>query len=234
MPAADTPVPDSLRRTIRSFVRRAGRVTAAQQRALDALWPRYGIEPQGLLDWADCFARRAPVILEIGFGNGEATASMAAQDPGRDYLAVDVHRPGVGALLIRAEGLGLSNLRIACMDAKELLQYHIKDASLQALYLFFPDPWPKKRHHKRRLLQAEFVELVTAKLEVGGRLHMATDWQDYAETSLAILEQASGLINVAAKGQYSARPSYRPETKFERRGQRLGHGVWDLIYERCT
>lgn len=220
-------------RRIRSFVRREGRLTAGQQRAMDVLYPRFGIEPgDRLLDLDTIFGRSAPRVLEIGFGNGESLANIAQQHPENDYLGIEVHRPGVGHLLMRIEELGLSNLRVMCSDAVEVLQQQIPDNSLMGLYLFFPDPWHKKRHHKRRQVQPEWAQLVRRKLSIGGHLHMATDWQEYAEYMLVVLSAAEGFSNTSATGDYVPRPEYRPLTKFEQRGQRLRHGVWDLIFER--
>lgn len=219
-------------RGIRSFVRREGRFTPGQRRALAELWPRFGVEPTGLLDFAALFGRHAPVVLEIGFGNGASLAQMAAAAPEKNFLGVEVHRPGVGRLLQTLAEQGIGNVRVAAIDAATLLAQCIPDASLAAVYLFFPDPWPKKRHHKRRLLQPAFAELVRQKLEVGGVFHAATDWQPYAEHMLAVLETAPGYANLAGVGAYAPRPGYRPLTKFEARGQRLGHGVWDVLFQR--
>jgi tRNA (guanine-N7-)-methyltransferase len=220
-------------RRIRSFVRREGRLTPGQQRAMDELFPRFGIEAgETPLDLDAVFGRQAPRVLEIGFGNGESLAEIARNHPQNDYIGIEVHRPGVGHLLMRIEELGLSNLRVMCADAVEVLEKQIPDASLDALYLFFPDPWHKKRHHKRRQVQPVWAQLVRCKLKRGGRLHMATDWQNYAEQMLEVLSAAEGFRNTSAGGDYVPRPDYRPETKFERRGQRLGHGVWDLVFER--
>ncbi len=221
-------------RPIRSYVRREGRITRAQQRALTELWPHYGIDRgETPLDLEAAFARPAPVMLEIGFGNGDALAAMAAAHSQHNYLGIEVHRPGVGSLLLKLERQAIANVRVICADATQVLQQNIADGVLAAVYIFFPDPWPKKRHHKRRLLQAAFIQLLRLKLTPGGRLHVATDWQDYAESVMAVLEAAPGFVNVAGRGEYAPRPEYRPETRFERRGQRLGHGVWDLIFERC-
>lgn len=220
-------------RRIRSFVRREGRLTPGQQRAMDELFPRFGI-PAGEqpLDFDAIFGRHAPRILEIGFGNGESLAEIARNHPQNDYLGIEVHRPGVGRLLLLIEELGLENLRVMSEDAVEILERQIPDESLDALYLFFPDPWHKKRHHKRRQVQPAWAQLVRRRLKPGGRLHLATDWQDYAEHMLAVMNAAEGFRNTSPTGDYVPRPDYRPETKFERRGQRLGHGVWDLIFER--
>lgn len=213
-------------RPIRSFVRRAGRITPAQERALKELWPRYGIEPAAApLDFAAIFGRRAPVVLEIGFGNGAALALLASAHPANDYLGIEVHRPGVGGLLNRLAAENLKNVRVAITDAKELLACRVPDAALAAVHLWFPDPWPKKRHRKRRLVQPEFVDLVRRKLEIGGILHLATDWRDYAGHMQAVLAQVPGLAPAAsALG--------RPVTKFETRGRRLGHEVRDFVYRR--
>ena len=222
-------------RTVRSFVRREGRITRSQQRALGELWPRYGITVDNrALDYKTMFGRKAPVIFEIGFGNGRSLAEMAAQHPEQDYIGVDVHRPGVGSLLLQLEDQAIENVRVVCEDAVQVLTHQIPDDSLQAVYLFFPDPWPKKRHHKRRLLQPEFVQLVRKRLKVNGLFHMATDWQGYAEHMMAVMSQAEGFKNTAGEGVYAERPDYRPLTKFELRGKNLGHGVWDLIFSRVS
>ncbi len=222
-------------RRIRSFVRREGRLTVGQQRALDELWPRFGIEPEaGLLDLDAVFGRSAPRILEIGFGMGDSLAAMAQAHPENDYIGIEVHRPGVGHLLLRMEEFGLSNIRVMCTDAVEVLERQIADGALAGVYLFFPDPWHKKRHHKRRIVQPEFVQLLRRKLTIGGRFHMATDWENYAEHMLAVMSAAEGFQNTSESGDWVPRPEYRPITKFERRGERLGHGVWDLIFERVA
>ncbi|MSP53511.1 MAG: tRNA (guanosine(46)-N7)-methyltransferase TrmB [Gammaproteobacteria bacterium] len=218
-------------RTIRSFVRRAGRVTTRQKLALDTLWTRYGIEPAvGVMDFAHIFQRQVGTALEIGFGNGQTLLSMAAALPDTNFIGIEVHRPGVGALLAGIEEQQLTNVRVFQADALEVLNHTIPDHSLSAVYLFFPDPWHKKRHHKRRIVQADFVRLLHRKLHVGGVFHMATDWQEYAEHMLATMESDPNFTNQAGVGHYSTKPEYRPTTKFEQRGERLGHGVWDLIY----
>lgn len=210
-------------------------MTAAQQRALETLWPKYGIEPdESLLDLKQVFGRSGPVNLEIGFGNGEALLAMAAAHPERDYLGIEVHRPGVGQLLNRLAADGLSNVRVIVGDASEFLAQRIPDGSLDAVHLFFPDPWPKQRHHKRRLVQPGFAALVRCKLKPAGVWHLATDWQDYAEQMRAVLEAADGFENMAGAGCFAADPGERPHTKFEARGRRLGHGVWDLRYKRIS
>ena len=216
---------------IRSYVLRQGRFSRGQQRAHAELLPRYGLayrpEP---VDLRAAFGRTAPVVAEIGFGMGETTARIAAANPGNDYLAIEVHGPGVGSLLKQMEAGAIANVRIVQHDAVEVLRDMVAPGSLAAIHVFFPDPWPKKRHHKRRLLQPGFVELAAARLAHGGLLHVATDWQEYAEHVLAVLSASSALRNTAAG--FAPRPSWRPETKFERRGRDLGHGVWDLLFTR--
>ncbi len=220
-------------RRIRSFVRREGRLTPGQQRAMDELFPRFGIDAGDTpLDLDTLFARNAPRILEIGFGNGESLAEIAKNHPQNDYIGIEVHRPGVGHLLIKIEELGLTNVRVICADAVEVLEKQIPDNSLDALYLFFPDPWHKKRHHKRRQVQPEWAQLVRRKLKLGGQIHLATDWQNYAEHMLEVMNAVEGFTNLSVDNNYVEKPDYRPETKFERRGMRLGHGVWDLLFEK--
>lgn len=224
-------LPDAPRH-VRSFVRREGRLSRGQRRALDTLWDRYGVDASpGLLDLDKLFRRDAPRILEIGFGNGESLATMAQARSDADFLGIEVHRPGVGHLLMRIESLGLSNLRVLCVDAVEVLARQLPDASLNRIQVFFPDPWPKHRHHKRRLIQPDFVALLARKLKPGAHLHLATDWEAYALHMLAVLEAAEGFVNTASK--FAERPDYRPLTKFERRGLNLGHAVWDLLFQRC-
>ncbi len=220
------------RRPIRSFVRREGRMTDAQRRAMVELWPRYGVEPgDGILDLPGLFGRGAPVVLEIGFGNGETLAALAVANPQINCLGIEVHRPGVGSLLRRLAAADISNVRVMVADAKDVLAHRLADGSLAAVHLFFPDPWPKKRHHKRRLVQADFVALVGCKLGPGGVFHLATDWPDYAHQMMAVLSASDALENVAGTGRFAERGD-RPPTKFERRGARLGHGVWDLVFRR--
>jgi tRNA (guanine-N7-)-methyltransferase len=217
-------------RTVRSFVTRAGRVTAAQERALAELWPKFGVpfESQGL-DLDELFGRQAPRVMEIGFGNGDHLAGIAKARPERDYLGVEVHRAGVGRLLLAIEAEKLANVRIVCHDAVAVLEEQIPLASLAEVLILFPDPWPKKRHHKRRLIQSPFVALLAARLKKGAVLRLATDWQPYAEHMLEVLDAAPQLTNLAAPERFMPRPE-RAHTRFELRGERLGHAVWDLAY----
>jgi tRNA (guanine-N7-)-methyltransferase len=207
-------------------------MTVAQERAWRDLWPRYGLaETDKALDLDAAFGRAAPRTLEIGFGNGESLVALAQAHPDEDFLGIEVHRPGVGHLMLRAESLGLGNIRVACRDAVEVLSRQLRDASLDAVLLYFPDPWPKKRHHKRRILQPAFVELVASRLRSGGRFRLATDWQNYAEQMLAVVGGCALLENEFDAG-YAPRPESRPLTRFETRGQRLGHEVWDLCFRK--
>jgi tRNA (guanine-N7-)-methyltransferase len=220
-------------RRIRSFVLRQGRTTAAQQRALDAHWQRYGITFTGTpRDFDAVFGRAAPRVLEIGFGNGEQLRHAAQAEPGHDFIGVEVHRPGVGRLLNALADAGLENVRIYHHDAVEVLQHEIPPSSLAEVRIYFPDPWPKKRHHKRRLIQPDFVALVARRVARGGRLHLATDWADYAEQMQSVLDHAPEWRLHAPHASSESRPAWRIDTHFERRGLRLGHGVRDLVYER--
>ena len=221
------------RREIRSFVLRQGRFTDAQQRAFDALWPRYGLDYAGQpRDFDAAFGRSAPRVLEIGFGNGEALRFAAARDPDRDLVGIEVHAPGVGRLLNALDADGARNVRVYHHDAVEVLEHEVADGALDEVRIYFPDPWHKKRHNKRRLVQPAFAALLVRKLAPDGRLHLATDWRDYAEQMWDVLDATPGLRNRAgARGQVP-RPAWRPQTHFETRGQRLGHGVWDLLYDR--
>jgi tRNA (guanine-N7-)-methyltransferase len=221
-------------RPIRSFVVRAGRMTAGQSRALEDLWPRYGLDysPQQLsLD--DVFGRAAARTLEIGFGNGEHLAALAAAHPERDYFGVEVHRPGVGHLLMLAASNNLANLRVSTHDAVEVLREQIPPGSLHEVLVLFPDPWHKKRHHKRRLIQPPFVELLASRLTTDGVLRLATDWEPYAQQMLEVLSACGRFVNLAPDGDWMPAPPRAP-TRFEKRGARLGHGVWDLAFRRAT
>jgi tRNA (guanine-N7-)-methyltransferase len=216
---------------IRSYVLRQGRFSPAQQRAYEELMPRFGLPYDARsLDFATVFGRSAPVVAEIGFGMGETTARIAAENPGVDYLAIEVHTPGVGSLLKQIHEQALTNVRLVQHDAVEVLREMIPEGSLAGIHVFFPDPWPKKRHHKRRLVQPALAALAASRLAPGGYLHLATDWQEYAEHVLAVLSATPGLRNTAPG--FAPRPATRPETKFERRGIKLGHGVWDVVFER--
>jgi len=222
---------DLSKRHIRSYVLRQGRVTPAQQRACDTLLPRFGIPYAAQqLDLAQAFGRTAPRILEIGFGMGDSTAAIALAHPENDYLALEVHTPGVGNLLKLIDAQQIANIRIIRHDAVEVLRDMLGEATLDGAHIFFPDPWHKARHNKRRLIQAPFIALLALKLKPGAYLHVATDWEDYAGQILAVLG-AEPLLENAAQ-DYSPRPAYRPLTKFEQRGMRLGHGVWDLVFRR--
>jgi tRNA (guanine-N7-)-methyltransferase len=220
------------RRGIRSFVLRAGRITAAQRRALEELMPRFGLPFAGLpLDLDAAFARRAPRVLEIGFGNGDTLVELAARSPERDFIGAEVHPPGVGHCLLAAEAAGLSNLRVVMHDAVELLRHGIAPGSLDEVLLLFPDPWPKKRHHKRRIVQPEFVALVASRLKPGGRFCLATDWEPYAAWMMEVIGASPDFMNVADGGGCVERPE-RSATRFERRGRRLGHSVFDFEFIR--
>jgi tRNA (guanine-N7-)-methyltransferase len=220
-------------RRVRSFVRREGRLTTGQQRALDNLWPRFGIAPgAGPIDAAAVFGRTAPVTLEIGFGNGDSLAWQAEHLPERDFIGIEVHRPGVGHLLGEIERRGLGNVRIFNEDAVEVLERRIAPGSLDAVQIFFPDPWHKKRHHKRRLIQPAFLHLIASRLRPGGLLHLATDWDDYAVQMQSVLREAADLFEPEGPQPVPERPAHRPATRFERRGERLGHRVSDFLYRR--
>ncbi len=218
-------------RHIRSFVLRQGRLSAAQERAIQGGMPRWGVPFQAApLDLDTVFGRKAARVLEIGFGMGTATVAIAEADPDRDFLGVEVHSPGIGALLKLIEEKGLRNVRVVQHDAVEVVRDMLPPASLRGVHVFFPDPWPKTRHHKRRLLQAEFVALLASRLEPGGYLHVATDWQDYAQHILEVLSAEKGLRNRHAG--FAPRPDHRPLTGFELKGLGKGHGVWDVLFER--
>ena len=222
-------------RSIRSFVLRSGRLTPGQKHAFEAFWPIYGVDfvPSRELDLQALFGNPQPVYLEIGFGNGESLAQMALAHPDRNYLGIEVHPPGVGHLLIRLDELELKNLRIMQHDAMDILRQSIAPASLAGVQLFFPDPWHKKKHHKRRIVQPEFAELLARSIRPGGTFHAASDWKHYAAQILRVFsDMPEYFTNTAGSGNYTPRPASRPLTKFEQRGQRLGHGVWDLVFQR--
>jgi tRNA (guanine-N7-)-methyltransferase len=237
---ADHPRPPALSvsearhpRAIRSFVTRSGRITVAQERALEELWPKYGLElGSAPLELEKVFGRRAPCVAEIGFGNGENLVSLAAARPESDFVGVEVHRPGVGRLLRQLAEHDLTNVRVIVHDAVAVFEQHLAPASLDEILILFPDPWPKKRHHKRRLIQGPFASALAERLKPGGRLHLATDWEPYALEMLATLEAQPRLANLAPGGEFAPRPLERPATRFERRGQQLGHRVWELAFSR--
>lgn len=220
-------------RAIRSFVKREGKLTKGQQNAIDELWTSFGVDlSYHLLDLEQLFARQANTILEIGFGNGLSLAEMAEANPQEDFFGIEVHRPGVGSLLVQVKKRQLQNVRVSIDDAVQVLEQQVPDGSLDRIQIFFPDPWHKKRHHKRRLIQPAFVKTVVKKLKPNGRIHVATDWQNYAEHILEVLSANSDLANLGE--DYSPKPDYRPDTKYEARGIGLGHGVWDLMFERTS
>lgn len=227
--------PEYKRKAIRSYVIRGGRITVGQKRAFDLYWPSYGCSLfDGPLDAATSFGREAPLVLEIGFGMGDSLLAMAEREADKNFIGIEVHPPGVGCLINNAGKLGLTNLKVYMADAIDVLDDCIADASLDRFQLYFPDPWHKKKHNKRRIVQPEFVNKISAKLKPGAIIHMATDWQAYAEHMMEVLTLAEGLDNQAGEYCYSPRPQYRPVTKFEQRGERLGHGVWDLIFTRSV
>ena len=225
--------PSQRLRPVRSYVIRGGRLTTGQQRALDDLYPLWGV-PDGdePLDFDALFGRKAERILEIGFGNGESTWRMAKEEPDRDFIGVEVHPPGVGRLLLALEAEEVTNVRVWLGDAVDFLEQRITEASLAGIRIYFPDPWHKKRHHKRRLIQPDFVALLASRLAPGGILHLATDWVPYAEHMLEVLQAAHGFVNQSPDGDYCPQPAWRPHTKYEARGDRLGHETRDLIFKR--
>lgn len=225
--------PEFKPKSIRSFVIRAGRITVGQKAAFESWWPQYGLSLyKGALDLEAIFGRKAPLVLEIGFGMGDSLLEMAKNEPEKDFIGIEVHPPGVGKLINNAGKEDVKNLRVFMADAMDVLEDCIPDGSIDRLQLYFPDPWHKKKHNKRRIVQPAFVQKLRPKLKVGGVFHMATDWQPYAEHMLEVMNAAPGFHNLIKQGDYSPRPDYRPETKFERRGERLGHGVWDLLFQR--
>ena len=218
-------------RAIRSYVKREGKLTKGQHNAIHELWPIYGLDLcDNVVDLAELFSRSATNIVEIGFGNGLSLAQMAEAHPQDNFLGIEVHTPGVGSLLVQVKKQALSNIRVSGSDAVLVFEQQIPDNSIDRVQIFFPDPWHKKRHHKRRLIQPAFVDKLVAKLKIGGVLHVATDWQNYAEHILEVLNNNVQLNNTA--DQYAAKPIYRPNTKYEERGLKLGHGVWDLVFEK--
>lgn len=223
---------DDSHRPIRSYVIRGGRLTDSQRKAIDQHWQEYVIDyQQQSLPWDELFPQPAPLTVEIGFGMGDSLLAMAEADPATNFLGIEVHKPGVGKLIHGLVEKQLSNVRIMCHDATEVVQHCMENGAIDRFLIFFPDPWHKKRHHKRRLIQAPLVSLLANRLRKGGSIHLATDWQNYAEHMLDVMEAEPTLSNANGPNQYWPNPS-RPETKFERRGQRLGHGVWDLLYKK--
>jgi len=223
------------RRTIRSFVRRAGRITPSQQRAMDELWPDYGVQyVDSLFDFTHLFGRTAPVVVEIGFGNGESLVEQAAANPDRDFLGIEVHEPGVGHCLLKAEEADIHNLKVIAHDAVEVLTNQVPAGSLSRLNLYFPDPWPKKRHHKRRIVQPDFVDLIAETLTAGGTLNIATDWANYADHIDEVLSQSDRFTCIEHREHDGDEPFDRPQTKFERRGLRKGHRISDRCFEKTA
>jgi tRNA (guanine-N7-)-methyltransferase len=228
----DSPGPDTMRR-IRSFVLREGRMTPAQQRAFETLWSRYGLDYRGKArDLAANFERSTSLVLEIGFGNGEALAWASEHDQARDFVGVEVHSPGVGRLMNTLAARDARNVRIYKHDAVEVLENEIAPGTLTEVRVWFPDPWHKKRHNKRRIIRPEFIAMLASRMVPNGLLHLATDWQAYAEHMLQVMEAAPAWRNELSPGQYAEKPKWRIETHFERRGLKLGHGVWDLLYRK--
>ena len=223
------------KRTIRSFVVRGGRMTEGQQRAYDANWKAYGLEAdQGRIDYQEVFGRESDVVIEVGFGMGASLVEMAKNAPEKDFIGIEVHPPGVAKLMMLAAEAGIQNIRVYCHDAIEVMSDCLPQGQASTFQLFFPDPWHKKKHNKRRIVQPLFAQQVANVLKVGGVFHMATDWEPYAEHMLEVMEAQTQYENVAGKNTYHPRPEWRPLTKFEQRGERLGHGVWDLIYSKLA
>ncbi len=221
------------KRTIRSFVVRSGRMTEGQQKAYDFNWETYGLHLEtGLLDYQSVFGRVSDVVVEVGFGMGGSLVEMAKNSPEKDFIGIEVHPPGVAKLMMLAQEAEVKNIRVFCDDAIEVMANCIPNNSVSTFQLFFPDPWHKKKHNKRRIVQASFSEKIAQILKPSGTFHMATDWEPYAEHMMEVMEEQVAYVNVAGKGVYHPRPEWRPLTKFEQRGERLGHGVWDLIYAK--
>jgi len=217
---------------IKSFIKRVGRMTSGQRVALDTLWEQYCLDPEKSYDFTAVFGNDAPTILEIGFGNGESLAKTALANPDQNYIGIEVHKPGVGSLLLQLDRDNITNVRVFYHDAIEILENCVAEQSLAAVHLFFPDPWHKRKHHKRRIVRDSFMQLLAVKIKSGGYFHTATDWEHYAKHMLKILVVAENFTNQNTEHAYCPRPEYRPLTKFEQRGLRLGHGVWDLIFQR--
>ncbi len=233
-PTSDLPGPEYKKKPVRSYVIRSGRITAGQIKALEEHWPHYRLSlfAGRVPSWQTVFHRVAPVVLEIGFGMGDSLSEMVANDPDKDFIGIEVHAPGAGRLVSNAAKAGLPNLRVYLADAVDVLTDCIPEQSLARVQIYFPDPWHKRKHHKRRLVQTSLAEQICQKLEPGGIFHLATDWQPYAEYMVEAIGAVAGFQNMAQQGVYCSRPDYRPATKFERRGLKMGHGVWDLMYQR--
>lgn len=226
--------PQYRKKAIRSFVIRSGRMTDGQKAAYEKHWQLYGLElDAGRLDQQQTFGRESELIVEIGFGMGDSLHNMCVASPEKNFIGIEVHPPGVGRLMNCAADSDVDNLKVFLADAKDVMGECIDDQSIDRVQIYFPDPWHKKKHHKRRLIQPEFIQAIAPKVKTGGLIHLATDWENYAEQMLEVMENESQFKNIEGKAEYSERPQWRPETKFERRGQRLGHGVWDLIYKKC-
>lgn len=235
MPDSLTPdiKPEYRRKAVRSYVIRGGRITAGQKAAFDRYWEAYGLSLyQGSMDSVKVFGRSAPLVVEVGFGMGDSLVAMASTETDKDYLGIEVHPPGVGRLINAAGKGGLHNLRVYMADAVDVLKDCVPDQSIDRFQLYFPDPWHKKKHHKRRIVQPEFVQLIATKLKSGALLHFATDWEHYAEQMAEVLQAAPGLVSEGGNSPFVERPPFRPITKFEQRGARLGHGIWDLLYRK--
>lgn len=223
-----------LLRKIRSYVMRSGRMSERYRNAMDTHWESVGLNPAAPLQPETVFGRQAPLVVEIGFGMGDSLLEMAAAHPDTDFIGIEVHEPGVGRVVFHVQDRGLKNLKVYRVDAVEVLTHCIPDGSVDRLQLYFPDPWHKKKHHKRRLVQTEFAALVRQKLKYNGQWHIATDWENYAEHCIEVMSTADGFSNVAGDKHFVEKPDYRPQTKFERRGERLGHGVWDMLFTKAT
>lgn len=219
-------------RKIKSFVRREGRMTVRQSKALETLWTEYGVDADGPFDFDALFGRTAPLVVEIGFGNGKSLLEMVQRFPERNYLGIEVYRAGVGGLIADLQEVGATNCRVICDDAVEVLSRCVADNTIDTFQIYFPDPWHKKRHHKRRLIQTPFVKLLHQKLKPGGKIHLATDWEEYAEQMMAVFSDLDEFENIAGKGNYYTEETERGSTRFQRRGERLGHGVWDLQFKK--
>ena len=234
-PALQDGIPAKHHRAIRSFVKRSGRMTPGQQAAFDKYWPLKGLQlSDGMISYDDVFFRKAPVVLEIGFGMGVSLVQMAKESPLTDFIGIEVHEPGIGKLLHGMEEQQIDNIRVYCDDAIEVLRECIPDCSLDRVQIYFPDPWHKKKHNKRRMIQAKFVEDLACKIRDGGVVHLATDWEDYAEQMMEVMTASPQFVNQGDEYAFSERPEYRPVTKFEKRGERLGHGVWDLLFVKSA